>query len=86
MKRKTWKRSIDGYEDVGLCDGISEGDAICDLAAYEDTGLDPEEIASAIADAAKLISTMRNNKKAALWLKKYGTREAAEAALEARKC
>lgn len=42
------------------------------LAAYEDTGMEPEEITAAIADAAKLISTMRNNKKAALWLKKYG--------------
>lgn len=43
MKRKTWKRSMDGYEDVGLQDGISVGDAICDLAAYEDTGLEPQD-------------------------------------------
>lgn len=54
------------------------------LAAYEDTGMEPKEITSAIADAAKLISTMRNNKKAALWLNKYGARFSAEAAMEER--
>lgn len=44
MERKTWRRSIDGYDDVGLRDGVSVGDAICDLADFEDTGLEPEEI------------------------------------------
>lgn len=44
MERKTWRRSVDGYEDVGLCDGVSVGDAICDLTAFEDTGLEPKEI------------------------------------------
>lgn len=52
--------------------------AIGRLAAYEDTGLEPEEITAAIADAVKLISTMRNNKKAALWLKKYGPEKAGD--------
>ena len=54
------------------------GNAADRLAAYEDTGLEPEEITAAIADAAKLISTMRNNKKAALWLKKYGSEKAGD--------
>lgn len=44
MERLTWKSVIDGYEDVGLKDGVSAGDAILQLAAYEDTGLDPEEV------------------------------------------
>ena len=55
-----------------------------ELAAYEDTGLEPEDIIAAIASAEKLIVTMRNNKKAALWLRKYSRTEA-EAALEAQK-
>ena len=37
-----------------------------------------EKAEAAIADAAKLIATMRNNKKAALWLKKYGPAEAGD--------
>lgn len=44
MERKTWRLSVDGYDDVGLRDGVSVGDAICDLAAYEDTGMEPEGI------------------------------------------
>ena len=48
------------------------------LAAYEDTGMEPEEAFAAIDSAAKLIATMRNNKKAALWLKKYGQAEAGD--------
>lgn len=44
MGRMTWKRDLDGYEDVGLRDGVTVGDAICRLASYEDTGLEPEEI------------------------------------------
>lgn len=35
-KRLTWKRSIDGCEDVGLCDGVTVGDAICKLADLEE--------------------------------------------------
>jgi len=42
------------------------------LAAYEDTWLEPPKIATAFDSAEKLIFTMRNNKKAALCLKKYG--------------
>ena len=37
MERLTWKRDLDGYTDVGLRDGVSVGDAICQLADYEDT-------------------------------------------------
>lgn len=44
MERLTWERSLDGFTDVGLRDGVTEGDAICRLAAYEDTGLEPEEV------------------------------------------
>ena len=44
MKRLTYKRSLDGFEDVGLRDGITVGDAVCRLAEYEDAGLEPEEI------------------------------------------
>mgnify|MGYP007062347218 CR=1 FL=1 len=44
MERLTWRGGVDGHEDVGLNDGVSVGDAICQLAAYEDTGLEPEEI------------------------------------------
>ncbi len=35
-KRLTWKRNIDGFEDVGLCDGVTVGDAICKLADLEE--------------------------------------------------
>ncbi|MFA6931941.1 MAG: hypothetical protein WCT05_16585, partial [Lentisphaeria bacterium] len=49
------------------------------LAAYEDAEKTPEEIFDALTSAEKLISTMRNNKKAVLWLRKYGK-------LEAQKC
>lgn len=41
------------------------------LAAYEDTWLEPPEIAIAFDSAQKLIFIMRKNKKAALCLKKY---------------
>lgn len=44
MIRLTYTRSLDGYEDVGLRDGVTVGDAICRLAAYENTGLLPEEV------------------------------------------
>lgn len=43
MERMTWKRDLDGYEDVGLRDGVTVGDAICRLASYEDTGLEPND-------------------------------------------
>ena len=39
---------------------------------------DLEEAFAAIDSAAKLIATMRNNKKATLWLKKYGPAEAGD--------
>ena len=45
MERLTFKQSIDGYTDVGLREGVTVGDAICQLAEYEATGLTPEEIA-----------------------------------------
>ena len=44
MNRLTWKRSLDGHEDVGLRDGVTISDAICRLADYEESGLEPEEI------------------------------------------
>ena len=44
MERTTWKRGLDGMEDIGLRDGVTVGDAVCRLADYEDTGLEPEEI------------------------------------------
>lgn len=44
MERLTWKRNLDGFEDVGLRDSVTVGDAVCRLSAYEDTGLEPEEI------------------------------------------
>ena len=43
-ERYTWQSCIDGYTDTGLRKGITEGDAICQLADYEDTGLSPSEI------------------------------------------
>lgn len=43
-ERYTWRSVCDGYSDVGLRDGISTGDAICQLADYENTGLSPSEI------------------------------------------
>jgi len=39
MERLTWKRSLDGHEDVGLRKGVTVDDAILRLADYEDTGL-----------------------------------------------
>lgn len=43
-ERYTWRACADGYTDTGLREGITEGDAICQLADYEDTGLSPEEV------------------------------------------
>ena len=43
-ERYTWKACADGYTDTGLREGITESDAICRLADYEDTGLLPEEV------------------------------------------
>lgn len=43
-KRLTWKRDLGGYTDVGLCEGVTVGNAICKLADYEAKGLAPEEI------------------------------------------
>lgn len=51
------------------------GASVNRLAMYEDLDLLPEEMRAALDGAEKLISTMRNNKKAALWLRKYGTEE-----------
>ena len=46
--RYTWRSCIDGYTDTGLYDGITVGDAVCQLADYEDTGLSPDEIKALI--------------------------------------
>jgi len=45
------------------------------LSAYEDIGLEPDKITDLLYSAVKLISSMRNNKKAALWMGKYGRNE-----------
>lgn len=37
-KRLTWKRSLDGYEDVGLREGVTVSEAICKLADLEEKG------------------------------------------------
>lgn len=34
--RLTWKRSLDGCEDVGLCEGVTIDEAICKLADLEE--------------------------------------------------
>lgn len=60
MERKTWRRSLDGYEDVGLCDGVSIGDAICDLADFEDTGLEPEEITANYQTLASIAGAIKS--------------------------
>ena len=54
MDRKTWRRDLDGFSDVGLREGITVGDAIRDLADYEDTGLTPEQIESALSEKTVL--------------------------------
>ena len=43
-ERYTWRACADGYTDTGLRKGITEGNAICQLADYEDMGLSPEEV------------------------------------------
>ena len=49
-ERYTWRACADGYTDTGLRKGITEGDAICQLADYEDTGLSPEEVKDIMAE------------------------------------
>ena len=44
VDRLTWKLCMDGFEDVALNDGVTVGEAICQLADYEDTGLTPNEV------------------------------------------
>lgn len=73
MERLTVKSIMGGWTLK-----VPRKEAVDRLAAYEDTGLEPEEAFAAIDSAAKLIATMRNNKKAALWLKKYGPAEAGD--------
>lgn len=48
-KRLTWKRSVDGYTDVGLRKGVTVYEAICKLADYE------EAEAEAKADAVEVV-------------------------------
>ena len=47
-KRLTWKRSVDGYTDVGLRKGVTNYEAICKLADYEEAeaeaATDTEEV------------------------------------------
>lgn len=44
MKRLTAKSGYAGYEDVCLYPGVTVGEAVCQLADYEDTGMTPEEL------------------------------------------
>lgn len=44
MERLTWECGLDGFADIGLRNGITADVAICRLAAYEDTGLEPEAV------------------------------------------
>lgn len=44
-KRLTWKCENSGYEDVGLREGVTVGDAICKLADMESANLEPVAIA-----------------------------------------
>jgi len=57
---------------VSGCDCVRIRGAINRLAAYEDIGLEPDKITDLLYSAVKLIASMRNNKKAALWMEKYG--------------
>lgn len=47
MERLTWECELDGFTDIGLRDGVTVDTAICRLAAYENTGLEPEQVAFA---------------------------------------
>lgn len=64
MKRLTYERDLDGFTDIGLRDGITVGDAICRLAEYEDTGLEPEEILSGkeLAEVACALISLKEYK------------------------
>lgn len=44
-KRLTWKSGNSGYEDVGLQEGVTVGEAICKLADMESANLEPVVIA-----------------------------------------
>lgn len=59
---------------INICSGIPLGthDAAFIAHAREDIPY----LLDALASTVKLISAMRNNKKAALWLRKYGNQEA----------
>lgn len=50
-KRLTWKRSVDGYTDCGLRKGVTDYEAICKLADYEEA----EAEAEAIEDSVKVV-------------------------------
>lgn len=61
-ERYTWRACIDGYTDTGLRKGITEGDAICQLADYEDTGLSPNEVRELMSfDYTDLIKVLLTN-------------------------
>lgn len=42
--RLTWQACCDGYEDVALKNGVTVGEAICQLCDYENTGLTPKGV------------------------------------------
>lgn len=58
-ERYTWRACADGYTDTGLRKGITEGDAICQLADYEDTGLSPEEVRELISFNGESITAVK---------------------------
>ena len=52
--------------DICVMNDMRDGADLIDALIAENA-----ELREAIANASKLIATMRNNKKAALWLRKY---------------
>lgn len=59
MQRLTWSLGQDGCTDVCLHAGVTEGDAICRLAEYEDIGMTPQEIKVKLATLAKALEYAR---------------------------
>lgn len=60
MERLTWECELDGFADIGLRDGATVDTAICRLAAYEDTGLEPEEIEKAMDIVKSAVSAFED--------------------------
>ena len=61
MERLIDRAVCDGYEDIGLKQGVTVGDAVCQLADYENTGLTPDEISILKQENIKLKEQIRLN-------------------------